>query len=1138
MNKLSKLTALLLAIVLALGVPMQVMAEGEEIETKTKYYEVADQILQAMIMSYQTYGEYRDMAILIEENDFVEFFEGLSEADQLAMVQYVNDRFWESCYSYTNVAKPMPAVTVESTPATFSLISRANTDSTDDPYANNGLEVDKNAVPNGDGTYTITMDSYVTGSVSTKTETTPLDVVMVLDVSGSMEWELDSSNDASSTESRLYELKVAVKSFLDSMAEGYDATTMDHRVDIIAYSGSSSGGTTIKTHTGWTPTTEANVTTLKSTVDGFSANGATYTDEAIALAETQLTPTPDGDYSYTGSNTNRKKVVILFTDGVPGNNTNENDLDRIADTINTAYDIKNDLGATIYTVCIFSGAKPETAVVTYPQDNNDDIDLINGMMHAVSSNYPTATAEYPVTATVTTTYEAGDFVPCTHERSYRQVGNRREEYCPEGCTFSYQRRSWGYTATTSVTISQQVDDQLKINYNALNPNASPHTDGASYYLSAGEKGELSTIFNNISNSIQQGLVNTQLGVSTVVKDVMTPYFDLPANASAVNVYTVDCVGFTDAGEPIWATTNGAEDRVKYADAIIKFGTTDSTGTTTNIVTGTPAEDNNTVWVEGFDYSGNYVVNLDHDDPLDKKDPEGDDKPFYGRKLVVEFVVEPTDGFLGGNNVVTNEKTSGIYKPSVDESGNPTGGYDSVEPFPEPDVDVDVPPLKIVGENQHIYLGNNASLDALLQSFSVYYDIVDDSGNFVSGRYQVDSILNYYTSLDFTLKIDVDKDGTIEDNEVFATYHIDAASKDGKWTYNNNVSDTLNWAFDTDTQFDISYIATSPEATNDDGTIDPAQTSDGSLTAWVYVYKPEVTFQDSVEKYMDTMVEATEAAYYEANNKLYSYSKTTSTDAEGNTTDTVTTEGVTWYHTATDGTKTEAGAQMSGFEPELTFAYTEVEDDEKDWLNSEKKVTAMEDVEVTVQTTVTGTGYPDGYVLTAEQITYYRNQGDGCPDTCDWTSGDESENNPAFVIHITDVMSSLTITKVCGTPANAEDTFIFTITGTDDNTNSVNMRVVLKAGESVTINNLLIGGYKVTEDLSWSWRYTLNSVEGQNGTPVVLVTKDSALIGATLSVDADGAGVTFTNSVTEHQWLDGSAYAENIFTDSGVTRVVD
>lgn len=124
--------------------------------------------------------------------------------------------------------------------------------------------------------------------------------------------------------------------------------------------------------------------------------------------------------------------------------------------------------------------------------------------------------------------------------------------------------------------------------------------------------------------------------------------------------------------------------------------------------------------------------------------------------------------------------------------------------------------------------------------------------------------------------------------------------------------------------------------------------------------------------------------------------------------------------------------------------------------------------------------------------------------------------------------SLTITKtVEGSTANEEDTFIFTIAGT-----GVNMQVVLKAGQSVTINDLPAGDYTVTEDTSWSWRYTLSSVAAGTGTTIALVPD-----GAKVTVPAGGNGaVTFTNKVTNNQWLDGSAYADNAFTDSGVTRV--
>ena len=187
MNKLSKLTALLLAIVLALSVPLGAMAEDEVVDTWTKYMDVASEALKTKIMAYETYGEYWDMAKLIEESDFKDFFYTLPLEDQIAIAKYVNGMFWDSLVGFTNVA-PLPELVVTTEPvSTFSLLAREGEGSSTN---SKNIYLTKTATgPDKNGEYTITLESFVTGTVTTTTTTEikPVDIVLVLDDSGSMD---------------------------------------------------------------------------------------------------------------------------------------------------------------------------------------------------------------------------------------------------------------------------------------------------------------------------------------------------------------------------------------------------------------------------------------------------------------------------------------------------------------------------------------------------------------------------------------------------------------------------------------------------------------------------------------------------------------------------------------------------------------------------------------------------------------------------------------------------------------------------------------------------------------------------------------------------------------------------------------
>ena len=196
---------------------------------------------------------------------------------------------------------------------------------------------------------------------TTTTTTTPLDIVLVLDQSGSM---ADSFGGWGSG-TRRAALQEAAKTFINATEEsnqGLDQS-QQHRISIVTFDSGSS------VSRGWTYVSGNGADQLRSTVDGLSANGATRVDLGMDDANDQLNSARQG----------AMKVVIVFTDGDPTSGSSfENEV--AADAINTAHTIKQDKGATVYTIGIFSGANPNT-------DNK-----ANNYMNAMSSNYPTATA--------------------------------------------------------------------------------------------------------------------------------------------------------------------------------------------------------------------------------------------------------------------------------------------------------------------------------------------------------------------------------------------------------------------------------------------------------------------------------------------------------------------------------------------------------------------------------------------------------------------------------------------------------------------------------------------------------------------------------------------------------------------------
>ena len=171
--------------------------------------------------------------------------------------------------------------------------------------------------------------------------------------------------------SKLVELKSAVGSFLDAVsdANGQAADDKKHQVGLVTFASLSS----IEHHL------TDNTAEVASTVDGLTANGATDAGAGMGSAITVM----------NRARTNAKKVVIFFTDGVPTTRTSFND--SVAnEAIDNAKTLKDE-GTTIYTIGIFSGAD---STVTEADEGSDETTRANAYMHAVSSNYPQAEFYY------------------------------------------------------------------------------------------------------------------------------------------------------------------------------------------------------------------------------------------------------------------------------------------------------------------------------------------------------------------------------------------------------------------------------------------------------------------------------------------------------------------------------------------------------------------------------------------------------------------------------------------------------------------------------------------------------------------------------------------------------------------------
>lgn len=228
----------------------------------------------------------------------------------------------------------------------------------------------KSITYNNGGKYTLNLNVVGKDTRESHETTEKIEVVLVLDTSGSMNYCMDGSQRRcnKSNPKRLTALKEAATSFIDA-TETTNDTIQDENSKVriaIAQFGQTSGVVSSLT---------SDTAALKSSVSRLSANGATPTDKGMAAAQTALLRARPG----------AKKIVIFFADGVP---TTQNTFStRVAnDAVTTALAMKS-AGTLIYSIGIFEGANPEQQSF-----GNRENDQANQFMHAVSSNYPNATA--------------------------------------------------------------------------------------------------------------------------------------------------------------------------------------------------------------------------------------------------------------------------------------------------------------------------------------------------------------------------------------------------------------------------------------------------------------------------------------------------------------------------------------------------------------------------------------------------------------------------------------------------------------------------------------------------------------------------------------------------------------------------
>lgn len=239
-------------------------------------------------------------------------------------------------------------------------------------------------VSKGDSDFITALSVLSSTSNIASTSTTPLDIVLVLDASGSMD-------DSMTGGKRIDALKNAANAFIDEIATqnaSISDASKQHQVSIVKFAGDKSNKVGNDTYRegrytynysqvmkNMTACSETTKSSFKDTINAIKPAGATNAAAGMELAQGQ-----------TSKRSDAKKIVIFFTDGTP--TTQSEFSNGVASDAIAAAKAMKDAGASVYTIGIFDGANPSANVNASGTTNE------NKFMQAASSNYPAAAYTY------------------------------------------------------------------------------------------------------------------------------------------------------------------------------------------------------------------------------------------------------------------------------------------------------------------------------------------------------------------------------------------------------------------------------------------------------------------------------------------------------------------------------------------------------------------------------------------------------------------------------------------------------------------------------------------------------------------------------------------------------------------------
>lgn len=497
----------------------------------------------------------------------------------------------------------------------------------DEPDNWNAIKVNKTATANSDGSYTLTLDTFVTGEADsriTTTQPTPADIVLVLDVSGSMWFPMDAN--------KLKETK-------DSPSTIYTNVTNGSKTYYVRTNASTASD--ISTYMSITSVTTGRNNHYYANVSGYNFG---WDDGEITKANGTNAVAKCNDYSvYEGEGTRLaalKDGCISFINIIAGYTTEQ---------------VQNKISIVTFATSATTVKESKLASNdTYTGANSELKSAINSLSASGGTNASSGLdAASTILAKVTRTSKKSVIFFTDGEPNSESAAINSAKSLKPGVTVY----SIGAFASASNDIRTFLS-KVSSNYD----NNGSNTGETKYSVIASNVDDLTSAFQEFAHDSEPdntGGAGVQLETNDVtVRDIVTPHFVLPQGNSAIKLYVVKNTGID--------VTKEESDTTRYSwDYATKFEP-DSSVVKAKTVKG---EDGTTIDVTGFDFSANWVgyhVTYKNDKETGRTLNEG-----YKLQIVITVLPDPEKE---GGPVTTNDPDSGVYVDGKN-NGEPVANYD-------------------------------------------------------------------------------------------------------------------------------------------------------------------------------------------------------------------------------------------------------------------------------------------------------------------------------------------------------------------------------------------------------------------------------------------------------------------------------